>query len=529
MTTPVHAYWWKGPEPESNPTQNWGDRLNGMIPQWLGVQLPWRPPEQASLVMLGSVLEHLPPQWAGTVCGAGKLYENSVVDLSKARVLALRGRLTRDSVRGLDRRRKLVLGDPGLLLPHWVRQWPAKYDLGVIPHWSDRELAKRFPYAHIIKASDHPEEVVSQIVKCRRIISSSLHGLVIADAYGIPRQAELFPQAHAEGGDFKYRDYMSIYFEQDEEIDCHFGEMWRAPHHIVERVRVDLTVALATATGAPPPPRAVSAPADHRHLSHGQPQISLLVPFRHDRHDAEHRERAWRWLTRFWKAQLESVEIVVGHDPWWPYSKATAVNNAAERARGRIFVVLDADVYMDPAAIQRCADSIEEAVQAGRRQWFMPYRRLYRLDKEATHAVLKGKPSAPYSMPSPPPKSWQETGVADNSFSYGYLYGALIQMMPREAFFMAGGMDPRFRGWGSEDAALLRALDTIYGPHEVADNDVLHLFHLRPGQDWKTRRWIGQTAQANSRLAQRYSVATGEHDFMTGLTREHHQPTPLVW
>lgn len=519
------VYWWRATPNHPIPA-NWGDRLNGMLPTWLDVKFGWRPPEEADLVVLGSILEHLPTGWSGTVCGAGKLHPDSHVDLSAANVLALRGRLTRDSVvLSPQDRANVVLGDPGLLVPYWVRQWPAKYDLGVIPHWSDDQLAKRFPYGHLIRPTGRPEDVVAEIAKCKRIISSSLHGLVVSDAYGIPRQAELFPNAHKEGGDFKHRDYMSIYYEEDEEIDVHFGEMWLAPHHIVERVQVELAAVLASATDAKIPPSPVPAPPpDIRHPDEHCPQISILMPFRHSPHDIEHRERAFNWLSQFWKSHLPSVEIIVGHDPYWPYSKAVAVNNAAEKARGRIFVVLDADAFMDPAVIQRCADNMEAAVARGKRLWYIPYLRLYRLSETISSNILNSDPHDEYSIPSSLPPDWREEGVADNSANYGYLYGALIQMMPREAFFMAGGMDPRFRGWGSEDASLLRALDTLYCQHEVSDENVLHIYHVRSGRDWKTRRWEGQMTQANSRLAQRYAQATGEYGFMYGLTRERLQP-----
>src|SRR5581483_6811440 len=121
-----------------------------------------------------------------------------------ARVVALRGKLTADSVKGL--KGPVVLGDPGLLMPDFVEQPLAKYELGVLPHWSDHELAGRFSYGQILDVRDPPEKVAQEISRCKRLISSSLHGLIVADAFGIPRQAEFFPNAHNKGGDFKYRD-----------------------------------------------------------------------------------------------------------------------------------------------------------------------------------------------------------------------------------------------------------------------------------------------------------------------------------
>ena len=143
---------------------------------------------------------------------------------------------------------------------------------------------------------------------------------------------------------------------------------------------------------------------------------------------------------------------------------------------------------------------------------------LYRLRHHPTKELIKSDPRLDYNISHPPDPCLVEPG---QSHDYGHPYGALIQIVPGEAFFLVGGFDPRFCGWGSEDASFLRAVDTLYCQHENTRNDVIHLWHVRPGIDWKTRRWVGQTIQQNSRLAQRYANATGEPSYMSGLVDEH--------
>lgn len=497
---------------------NFGDELGPALLRFLDVEHECVDPAEADLILAGSVLEHLPAGWSGTVCGAGMLRENSRVDLSKARVLALRGKLTADSVKGLSG--PIVLGDPGLLVPDFVEQPLAKYELGVLPHWSDHELAGRFSYGQILDVSDPPEKVAQEISRCKRLVTSSLHGMVVADAFGIPRRAELFPNAFHphEGGDFKFRDYCSIY-----DTHPHFGEMWRAPHHLVERARTQLRSALAQAAGRPAPPKILTPVPDVEPRESGlPPRISLLVPFSHSsrQEGGEHRARTWKWLAQFWRAHLPMAEIVMGYDEGWVFSKSRAINRAAERACGEVFVILDADAFIDPQVIIDCARNISAALAKGKRLWYVPYRRLYRLNESFTVDLIESDPEDAYMMQSPPPDDAIEPGT-HVTVNTGYRFGAMVQIMPAEAFFNCGGMDPRFQGWGGEDAAFLRAVDTLYSAHEVTNNDVCHLWHLRPGKDWRTRRWVGQLVQQNARLAQRYSLATGEHTFMAGLVNEH--------
>ncbi|MHB8283841.1 MAG: polysaccharide pyruvyl transferase family protein [Caulobacteraceae bacterium] len=101
-----------------------------------------------------------------------------------------------------------IYGDPGWLLPKILRPEVSKtHELGIIPHIleldgiSDTAMptADRRRY-HVDPALEHVKVIPTwhapswagfqaklvEILSCRRIISNSFHGKVIADAYGIP-------------------------------------------------------------------------------------------------------------------------------------------------------------------------------------------------------------------------------------------------------------------------------------------------------------------------------------------------------
>jgi pyruvyltransferase len=195
----LRTYWWNwGRVP------NFGDELTPIILQaFTGLDVEWARPKDAELVACGSVLTHLPKAWSGTVWGTGKMRERDKIDLSQANVLALRGAL---SAQGSGASQGYVLGDPGLLaslLPGIKRT--TDIELGVIPHWEDRSMVWRHR-GMTIDVRAHPLEVIAKIASCKRVVSSSLHGIIVADAFGIPRM-----WTRSRGAtEFKFRDHMTV-------------------------------------------------------------------------------------------------------------------------------------------------------------------------------------------------------------------------------------------------------------------------------------------------------------------------------
>lgn len=200
---PIPTYWWQG-------VPNLGDQLTPLLLRRFAQihATPAPSVREASLVVVGSVLEHIPPFWEGHIAGAGRMFEHGQINQISGRwkVHALRGPLSAKGVPG-----DYAIGDPGLLADHLVTVDTKRHNLGVVPHWSDGALAAdpRFTQYQpkIIDVRGEPLDVIRQIGECRKIVTSSLHGLIIADAFGIPRRFEPTPRFDKEGGLFKFRDY----------------------------------------------------------------------------------------------------------------------------------------------------------------------------------------------------------------------------------------------------------------------------------------------------------------------------------
>jgi glycosyltransferase involved in cell wall biosynthesis len=199
---------------------------------------------------------------------------------------------------------------------------------------------------------------------------------------------------------------------------------------------------------------------------------------------------------------------VVGECTGDPYSKSIAVNDAARKATGDIFVILDADTWLPPPVIEQCA----EAIRTSRTDvWYIPYHVVYRLVREDTAAILAS--DAATCEPLSVPARYEERIDKPPG-------GA--QIIPARGFRTVGGYDPRFRGWGGQDRAFVRAADTLYVAHRRTRNAVISLWHERVGAkskkhtSWRDGLPYGKNDVTRT-LVKRYKSACGDVSQMRAL------------
>lgn len=135
-------------------------------------------------------------------------------------VKAVRGQLTKNILveNGVIGSSNLPLGDPGLLMPSFYNPRIAKqYRVGIIPHYVDIDLDvfNGIEDSVVIDVRQDPESFIDELLKCEYVISSSLHGLILADSYLIPNKWVSFSDK-ITGGTFKFRDYYSTTDNSDE-------------------------------------------------------------------------------------------------------------------------------------------------------------------------------------------------------------------------------------------------------------------------------------------------------------------------
>lgn len=187
-------------------TKNFGDTLS--LPILAGVT--GRPVEgvdkgvTGKVLAVGSVMHCMRPD--DYVWGTG-VQEDRRYSGARTRFLAVRGPISRSSI---DRATvPAVYGDPALLLPRvYDPDVEVVHDVGVVPHYLDAALSREMngEALHISVKRDW-RHVVRQIKSCRRIIATSLHGIIAAEAYGIPVVWAASYSRNLVSVNLKFQDY----------------------------------------------------------------------------------------------------------------------------------------------------------------------------------------------------------------------------------------------------------------------------------------------------------------------------------
>lgn len=217
MDNLTKLYWWSERFIQKKVKENYGDllgaylfhKISGKQPSFYRKKdKPWWKRHRNYFATIGSIIDHLDDQ--AIIWGSGIISSHSYIP--DATYLAVRGPLSRKRIQDNSIECPAVYGDPALLLPRfYAPQVEKTYKLGIIPHINDlkqvQDLLGQNTEIRIIDLNTNDvEKTTREIMSCKMILSSSLHGLIVPHAYGIPAVQVRFSDQIAGDG-IKYRDY----------------------------------------------------------------------------------------------------------------------------------------------------------------------------------------------------------------------------------------------------------------------------------------------------------------------------------
>tara|TARA_R100000789_G_scaffold99661_1_gene106845 strand:+ start:6044 stop:6922 length:879 start_codon:yes stop_codon:yes gene_type:complete len=167
------------------------------------------------LLAVGSIMHEANAR--SFIWGAGCLGESYISDsVSSDKIFALRGKKTLAALEAkFGKKLEMVpLGDPAVLMPQLFQpEVKPEFKVGIIPHYWHYDKVKAVvgeeEGVHVIDIRCTPEELVLHILRCESILSTSLHGLILADSYNVPNKWLEDATSPLLGGRFKFHDYYS--------------------------------------------------------------------------------------------------------------------------------------------------------------------------------------------------------------------------------------------------------------------------------------------------------------------------------
>lgn len=193
---------------------NFGDLLGPLVVEAMlwrrGIAPPPPPgkrdPPRRRLLSVGSVLHFARDGDVAWGSGRNGKVSDECHRFTQLDVRAVRGPLTRDYLlaRGIDC--PAVYGDPALLLPGlmpWLTTLAPdkRHTLTVVPNYNDLDWVPSG--GHRLDPRSPLEQCLKRIANSRLVVATSLHGIVVAEALGVPAQLLRSRVEHP----FKYEDY----------------------------------------------------------------------------------------------------------------------------------------------------------------------------------------------------------------------------------------------------------------------------------------------------------------------------------
>lgn len=215
---PIRLYWWAN-------KKNFGDLIGPWLVEMMcgapAVNVRGSAGREVGLATVGSLIQSLDRSglaiWgSGAICSLKPAHVSALADKQPSAVHALRGWRTHKEVTAkLGWKAPRIFGDPALLLPRFYA--PSKRSdiegrIAFVPHYTHKQYFETLDDERIrfVDVQQDPDRVVDEIAAASAVVSSSLHGIVVAQAYEIPWVWLRIRDDILLGGDFKFEDFFTV-------------------------------------------------------------------------------------------------------------------------------------------------------------------------------------------------------------------------------------------------------------------------------------------------------------------------------
>ena len=205
----VNLHWYSTKREDK--IENFGDYLSVVVCREVakqkGIDIDKSLNKTKHLYAIGSIIFY--GFQVATIWGSGLLHEAKkfrTPNIYKLDIRAVRGPMTRASLIKNGFSVPQIYGDPAILMPlfYTPRKLPLK-DYVVIAHKNISLDIEKDKVVNIL--TDDYSRTIDEIVNSKLVISGSLHGIIIAESYGVPAILMYNISDPTDGDLFKYKDW----------------------------------------------------------------------------------------------------------------------------------------------------------------------------------------------------------------------------------------------------------------------------------------------------------------------------------
>lgn len=176
--------------------------------------------------------------------------------------------------------------------------------------------------------------------------------------------------------------------------------------------------------------------------------LSIIIAYKKT---SPSREKQKTYTIERYKKMFPTAQIIlseskaVTNNEWEGFSKSLYINLGVKKAVNEYLLLADIDVVLDKNNILQAIKNLDKYC------CIIPYDTLYKLNDKESMLIYEN--TANEKMPKPNTSTANKVSVANRYQG--------VMLVKKEEFIIAGGYDERFKCWGSEDGAFIKAIETM--------------------------------------------------------------------
>lgn len=190
----IRNYYWS----QDQTDKNFGDYIGHWMLERLGCHFSDKP--SSCLISCGSIINQgiMRPGtkwviWGSGIAADSQINESNVRNFGRMKIYSVRGPRTAKKLGYPD----LPQGDPALLIPIFYNNRAKKDRVVYVPHWWSYKKVAKDMYGSMKETgadliinpmvpANHFLSIIDDICTAKFVLTNSLHGAIVAQAYGIP-------------------------------------------------------------------------------------------------------------------------------------------------------------------------------------------------------------------------------------------------------------------------------------------------------------------------------------------------------